>query len=96
MLLFWALLGGLIGFVAAQKRGIHPAAGILGGIFLGPLAFLMFFLTGVASKDDWGTKCRFCKESIKADAVICKHCGKRTDERPPLRSREVPPGRRTA
>ena len=27
------------------------------------------------------TKCKWCKETIKADALICKHCGVRFEER---------------
>ena len=38
----------LIGVAAAQKKGFSIAAGILGGLLLGPLAFLMFFVSGVS------------------------------------------------
>ena len=89
MLLFWAILGALIGFLASQKRGFSPVGGVLGGILLGPLAFLMFAVSGIASKNEQGKKCAFCAEWIKADAVICKHCHQKV-EPPPRRSREIP------
>lgn len=78
-LLFWPILGALIGFVASQKRGFSPIGGVLGGLLLGPLAVLMFAVSGVASANEQGKKCRFCAEWIKADAVLCKHCGQRVD-----------------
>lgn len=76
MFLFWAILGALIGYVASQKRGFSPVGGVLGGLLLGPLAVLMFFISGVASAKDGGKTCPFCAEQVKADAVVCKHCGR--------------------
>jgi hypothetical protein len=78
--LFWALLGALIGISAAQRRGFHVAAGVIGGLLLGPLAFLMYFVSGVAGRDSANRKCPFCAEWIKLEATVCKHC-----------HREVPP-----
>jgi len=75
MILTWGLLGALIGVAAAQKRGFSVIGGVLGGLLLGPLAFLMFFVTGVSGSDR-NRKCPFCAEFIKAEAVVCKHCGR--------------------
>ena len=44
--LFWALIGALIGVSAAKKRGLGTASGVVGGMLLGPLAVLMFFVSG--------------------------------------------------
>lgn len=49
------------------------AIGIIGGLMLGPLAFLMFFITGVVGGDT-NRKCPHCAEFVKAAAKICKHC----------------------
>src|SRR5262245_39536668 len=51
-MIFWALLGALIGVSAAQRRGFSVVAGILGGLFLGPLAFLMYWVSGVTLGDE--------------------------------------------
>jgi predicted amidophosphoribosyltransferase len=75
-MLEWALIGALIGLVAALKKGFNAAGGILGGALLGPLAFLMFFITGISSADANRRKCPYCAEWVKNEAVVCKHCGK--------------------
>lgn len=73
MALTWLLLGALIGFAASQRRGFSAVGGILGGMLLGPLAFLMFFVSGV-SKGDITKACPHCAERIKPAATVCKHC----------------------
>jgi len=75
MLLGWALIGALIGIAAAQRKGFSIAAGIVGGLLLGPLAVLMFFVSGV-SRADLNTKCPHCAEWIKREAKVCRHCGR--------------------
>jgi phosphotransferase system glucose/maltose/N-acetylglucosamine-specific IIC component len=71
--LFWALLGALIGISAAQRRGFSVVAGVIGGLLLGPFAFLMYFVSGV-TRGDATRKCPYCAEWIKAEAKVCKHC----------------------
>jgi hypothetical protein len=44
--LFWIVLGALIGVAAAQRKGFSVVAGVVGGALLGPLAVLMFFVSG--------------------------------------------------
>ena len=73
LLLAWALLGALIGVAAAQKRGFSVVGGVLGGLLLGPLAFLMYWVSGVSAADK-NRKCPYCAEFVKAEATICKHC----------------------
>ena len=76
---FWAVLGASIGISAAQRRGFNGAAGAVGGLLLGPLAFLLYFVSGVTRPNET-RKCPFCAEWIKSEAQVCKHC-----------HREVPP-----
>jgi hypothetical protein len=73
MLIAWTLIGALIGAAAAQKKGFSMVGGVIGGLLLGPLAFLMFLVSGVSSSDQ-NKKCPHCAEWVKAEATICKHC----------------------
>jgi len=72
----WLILGALFGAVAAERKGWNLAVGILAGALLGILAPLLFFLSGITGGDPANVKCPFCAEMIKAEARICKHCGK--------------------
>jgi len=85
--LFWPLIGALFGIAAAQHKGFSVAAGIIGGLLLGPLAFLMFFVGGVGGEGA-KKKCPHCAEWIKADAKVCRHCGR--DVAPPAKPAAVP------
>lgn len=64
----WLLFGALIGVSAAQRRGFGTASGVIGGILLGPLAVLMYFV----SSDRY--KCPDCAEWINKGARVCPHC----------------------
>src|SRR6478752_5531913 len=80
VMFWWGLLGALIGVAAAQRKGFSTVGGVLGGLLLGPLAILMFFMSGIFSSDE-SRKCPECAEFVKGDAKKCKHCG---SELPPL------------
>jgi hypothetical protein len=73
--IFWLLLGGAIGAAAAQKKGFSMVGGIVGGMVLGPLAILMFAVSGVSASGE-KKKCPFCAEWIQSAATVCKHCKK--------------------
>ncbi len=64
----WALFGALIGVSAANRRGFGTAGGVIGGLLLGPLAVLMYFVSGDRRQ------CPHCAEWIKKKAKICPHC----------------------
>lgn len=68
MIIFWVLFGALIGVSAAQRRGFGVAGGIIGGMLLGPLAFLMFFASGNRRR------CPQCAEWMQRAAKLCPHC----------------------
>lgn len=65
--ILWPLFG-LIGVGIGIHKGLNPVAAFLGGVFLGPLSFLMFFVSSSLKK------CPQCAEKVKKDAHICKHC----------------------
>jgi len=88
--LAWALLGALFGVGAAQHKGFSVAGGVLGGLLLGPLALLMFFVSGVAPGDE-KKQCPHCAEFVKADAKVCKHCGRDIGSPPAARPSGVRP-----
>src|SRR5258706_10331175 len=87
MFIAWALFGALLGVAAAQKKGFSMAGGIIGGLLLGPLAFLLFFVSGV-TKEHTTKKCPHSAEIIKPAAPGCKHCGR--DVLAPLAPRSRP------
>jgi hypothetical protein len=64
-----ALLGALIGMAAASIRNFSLWWGLLGGVVLGPLAVLLFFAKGTERRP-----CPYCREPVRADATVCKHC----------------------
>jgi phosphotransferase system glucose/maltose/N-acetylglucosamine-specific IIC component len=68
MTIAWLFFGALIGISAAQRRGFSIAGGIIGGLMLGPLAVLMYFVS------EGRIKCPQCAEFIKKEAKICPHC----------------------
>jgi hypothetical protein len=84
--MFWAVLGALIGVAAAQRNGFSVVGGAIGGLLLGPLALLLFLVTGITTTDE-NKKCPHCAEFIKAEAKACKHCGR--DVAPVVKPRPV-------
>ena len=88
ILLSSCLFGGLVGYAAADKRGFSRVAGVLAGVFFGPFAFLLFFVSGL-TRGDASRKCPRCAEWIKAEAVVCKHCGGEIRPVTPAPSRTV-------
>jgi len=95
MILFWALIGALIGVAAAQKKGFSMVGGVLGGLLLGPLAFLMFFITGVSSGEA-NKKCPYCAEWVKKEAMVCKHCTRDISPRALVQARHAAEAQKSA
>lgn len=79
--IFWIICGGIAAMIASSKGG----SGVLGffvGVLLGPFGIIAAFFMGsekqveanrIATGDS--KKCPRCAELVKADALVCKHCG---------------------
>ncbi|HXG88946.1 MAG TPA: hypothetical protein VNJ02_11465 [Vicinamibacterales bacterium] len=80
--LSWLMFGAIVGLAAAQKKGFSTVTAVVGGMFLGPLSPLMFFVSGV-SRDENNKKCPHCAEWVKAAAIVCKHCHQRLESSAP-------------
>jgi hypothetical protein len=89
MLFAWALFGAVIGLAAAQRKGFSAAGGIIGGLMLGPLAFLMFLVSGVSAEDSNRKKCPYCAEFVQRDAQVCKHCKREISPRAVVQARHA-------
>ena len=69
----WAVIGAIVGYVAAERRGFSPAVGVLGGLLLGLLSPLMFLCNSAAGSPAC-VKCPYCAEWVKGEALICRFC----------------------
>ena len=72
--LLWPALGAVVGYVAAQRRGLSLVFGVLAGLMLGPLAFLLFLVPGFAMDAVHPRRCPYCAGSVASDASVCHHC----------------------
>lgn len=74
MLYFWVLIGALIGISAALHKSFSIVAGLLAGALLGPLAILMFGVSGVVHAQPNRVRCEHCNAWIAPDVHLCPHC----------------------
>lgn len=64
----WLLFGFIAGIIGSRKGA--GCASFLWGFLLGPFGILI----AIFRKGDTVT-CPYCKENIRKDALVCKHCG---------------------
>ena len=81
LIVFWLMCGAVAAMVANSRGGSGLAGFIYGAVF-GPLGIgFAYFLGSQAGKDAQAVaggvlkKCLKCAELVKAEAVVCKHCG---------------------
>ena len=80
VLIIWIIFA-LIGYAAAKSRGWNPFVGVVAGLILGPLSFLLFLVSGVTRGEPAKIqkRCRECAEMVQAEAKLCRYCGSRFD-----------------
>ena len=71
---FWIICGAIAGSIYKQKDRSF-GTGCLVGVLFGPLGIIFALVTPTA-----GIKCPFCAETIKYEAVVCRHCGREVPE----------------
>jgi len=100
LFLTWAFVGALVGFVAAQRKGLNVVGAVIGGALLGPLSFFMLSsgFTGISSSNEARRKCPFCAEWVQREAIVCPHCRRDLEQRnaqapgaPPVAERQPQP-----
>ena len=86
-IIIWICFG-LVGSMISQKKGNSGFAGFLFGVLLGPIGLLIAYFSSDNEKEKRRRtgdtqKCPNCAEYVKADALVCKHCGSKLEHSNP-------------
>jgi len=75
LLVFWAIIGAIVGGIIGDRKG-RGGAGVVLGLLLGPIGWLIIALGPDYKTERESKKCPFCAELVKKEAKVCKHCGR--------------------
>ena len=71
--LILAIIAGIVGAAVANKKGRSGCGWFILCMFIPLLAIIPFFLSPVPAEGKYAI-CPYCRETIKWDATVCKHC----------------------
>lgn len=71
--------------MVSSSKGNSGCGGFALGVLFGPIGILIAFFSSDddnVKKEKTGDtkKCPACAESVKQDAIVCKHCGQSLDK----------------
>src|SRR5437868_453536 len=76
VILVWILLFGLVSSGIWKSKGGSGVSGFLIGAVLGILGLIYVAAASPSLQSGGALKCPNCAESVRADAIVCKHCGR--------------------
>ena len=88
VMLVTAMLIGLIPAAIASSKGRSFLLWWLYGSLIFIVAIIHALIMKPVESEVGGRNCPFCAERIKAEAIICKHCGRESE---PQASKALPP-----
>lgn len=83
-IVLWILMG-VVSAVIASNKGNNGCVAFVLGVMLGPFGLLISAVTSenkseMRKRSGDTKKCPYCAEYVKAEALVCKHCGRKLND----------------